>query len=157
MKRRNPSWSRPRQQGVAAIEVALLLPVLVVMLAMPLFWGRVFYQYEVAERAAHDAALYLSTVPLIEMKTISQTTNEPALAAAIVAAELAELKSNYIPPAVAIQCDSLPCESISVPSTIRVVIRLSILDEFFGPYNPFVTGDTGLALTAEVTMHYVGK
>ena len=157
MKRIPDARRARRQRGVAAVEMALMLSLMILMLAAPLFLGRVFYHYEVAQRAVHDAAVYLSTVPQIEMKTSAQAANEAALAAAIVAEEIAGLAPGPLAPVVAVQCDGSPCAGFSVPSTIRVVVLLDMFDEAFGPYTGFLTGDNGLALTADVTMRYVGK
>lgn len=156
MKRPAYSWPARRQRGVAAIEMAFMLPVMIAMLAAPLLFGRVFYNYEVTQRAAHDAAVYLSTVPLIEMKTPAQMSNEAALAAAIVAEETATLNPGS-PLLVSVQCDGGPCAWVTVPPTVRVLIRFGVTDNVFTPYTSFLYGDDGIALQADITMRYVGK
>ena len=157
--RRTPKYSLQRYlRGVAAIEMALILPVMVGMLAATLLMGRVFYHYEVALRAAHDAAVYFSAVPQIELKTVSQTANEVALVTAIVNQELADLPAGPDAPVVEVQCDGLGCAGFSLPSTIRVAVQLDIIDELFGAYTYSLVGDSGgIVLVADVTMRYVGK
>lgn len=149
-----PAW---RQRGVAALEMALMLPLMILMLAAPLFFGRVFYHYAVAQRAAHDAALYLATAPPIDMKTPAQAANVAALAAAIVAQEIAGLHPGPYAPVVNVQCDGGQCDGFSVPATVRILIRLDLFDEVFDGYTSYLTGDSGLPLTADVTLRYVGK
>jgi Flp pilus assembly protein TadG len=145
------------QRGVAAVEVALILPLLLLMLAATLFLGRVFYNYEVAARAAHDAAGYLATVPQIEFRTPGQASNEAALALAIVTEEIAALNPGSTAPFASVQCDGLPCVGANVPATIRVSVQLTLTDEILTSLTYFLTGDNGIALVADVTMNYVGK
>lgn len=145
------------QRGVAAVEVALILPLMLMMLAATLFVGRTFYHYETALKAAHDAALYFSTVPQIEMKTASQAANEVALVTAILNQEMADLYPSPNAPNITILCDGLYCSGFTVPSTIRIAVQLNVVDELFGAYTYPFAGDSGLTLIADVTMRYVGK
>jgi Flp pilus assembly protein TadG len=56
------------QRGAIAVEAALVLPILVIILLFPsIFWALYFYKYSAAQKAVHDAALYLSTAPRLEM------------------------------------------------------------------------------------------
>lgn len=145
------------QRGVAAIELALILPVLLAFLAFPLLFGRVFWHYTVAQKAAHDAASYLSTVPLIEMKTTTRIAAALDVAQAIVAAEIADLNSGGGAPTIGIQCDGFPCSTVSVPATVRVTVQMAMYDPILDAFTWEAVGDNGIALTADVTMPYVGN
>jgi Flp pilus assembly protein TadG len=48
--------SSTRQRGVAAVEFAILVPLLLILLTAPLYIGRVLWHYTVIHKAAHDAA-----------------------------------------------------------------------------------------------------
>lgn len=52
--------SRSTQSGVAIVEFALILPMLLVMSFMTTEFGRALYQYNSVTKAARDAARYLS-------------------------------------------------------------------------------------------------
>ena len=145
------------QRGVAAIELALILPVLLTLLAFPLLFGRIFWHYTVAQKAAHDAATYLSTVPLIEMKSTTRTAYAVAVTQDILNAELSGLNPGPNAPATTILCGAVSCNGFSVPTTVRVEVQISMIDTIFGDITWRITGDSGLLLTADVTMPYVGN
>lgn len=53
--------SRTKQQGVAAVEFGLLVPVLVLLAFGVSEYGRAMYQYNAITKSTRDAARYLST------------------------------------------------------------------------------------------------
>lgn len=143
--------SLPRQRGIAAVELALILPFMVLMLAAPLYFGRVFWHYSVVERAAGDAARYLASVPIAEMKDPNRAGDVVAVAQAIVATEISELNPGNFPPGVTIQCDNLGCFGFSTPSTVSVGIQLYVENVFF----PGIWS-MSLPVTANVCYPYIG-
>lgn len=145
------------QRGVAAVEMALILPILIVLLAVPLYFGRVFWHYTVAQKAAHDAARYLTTAPLTQMRNPSQVGHAVAVAQAIVDAEIGELNPGPYRPTVAIQCDGVPCDGFIAPATIRVHIRMPMYDLFMSSVTEPQGGASGLLITADLTMRYAGN
>lgn len=52
---------RSRQSGVALVELALVLPVLLMLSLLVTEIGRAFYQYNTLAKAVRDAVRYLST------------------------------------------------------------------------------------------------
>ena len=52
---------------MAAIEFFLVLPLLLLLLAFPIYFGRYCYHYSVAHAAASNAATYMSKIPLSEI------------------------------------------------------------------------------------------
>ncbi|MDB5854718.1 MAG: pilus assembly protein TadE [Herminiimonas sp.] len=52
---------RARQSGVALIELALILPMLLIMTFITTEFGRALYQYNTLTKSVRDAARYLST------------------------------------------------------------------------------------------------
>jgi hypothetical protein len=151
---RPPTRGR-RQRGAAAVELALTLPVLMILLGYIVFYGRVLYNYEVAQKAAHDAARYLSSAAAVNMRSTAQVGNEVAVTQAIANAELAGL--NPGPgngPFVFIQCDGVQCLGMSLPVTVKVEIQILVRNDIFGYYMPY-TGDSWLQ--ARSVMRYVGN
>lgn len=145
---------RGRQHGVAAVEFALLLPLLLVLLAAPLFIGRVLWHYTVLQKAAHDAARYLSTVPEAEMRTQTLAPLAADLAEAIVDAELADLNTGSEPPIVTIKCNNgNKCGGVTPWTSVAVHIETEMHDPFF---SAGFGGDDGLAIAADVTLDYIG-
>jgi Flp pilus assembly protein TadG len=161
MKTLSTGWSRHREQGSVAVEAALVLPILLLFLAVPLFFARVFWYYSVAEKAAHDAARFLSTATQVEMKTQTGGGGDAPLAnvaRSIADAEIEEIKPALDAWSIAVQCDLSPC-GIAVPQTVRVQVRLRISDNIFAPItDPYykVAGE-GLLLTSDLTMRYAGN
>lgn len=157
MSRPFRSPARRFQGGVAAIEFAAILPVLLLLLAFTVFFGRVFWHYTAAQKAAHDAGRYLSSVPPIEMRTPARVANVMLVARAIAEQEVAGLNPGPFPPVITILCDGLWCAGFNPPATITVGVQLAMFDETLYSVTSEILGDTPLPLTAAVTMRYVGK
>lgn len=148
--------SRKRQAGAAAVELALILPILLCFLTIPFFFARVFWHYSVAQKAAQDAARYLSTVPAAEMMTQSQARAAGELAKEIVLREIAELAPGSEIGEAGTYCDGENCGELqpgTTPSTVRVNFTISMFDQF----ESVDVGWYGLPITASYTMPYVGK
>lgn len=145
------STTRRRAKGAAAVEAAIILPVIVSLLLFPIFFGIYFWHYTAIHKSAQNAARYLATVPAKDIKSVTPAGYVKANAEAIVREGIADLL-----PASAVlidvQCDGLSCGD-SVPSTVRVVVRLRIKDTFYGLV---ATGDDGWLITADVSMRYAG-
>lgn len=74
---------RQHQDGSIAIEAAFVIPILLVFLAFPSIMFAFYYrQYTAANKAAHDAAIYLSTAPRAEFTTSGPDGNFAALTVA---------------------------------------------------------------------------
>ena len=94
MKRTLKAIGRRYERGAIAIEAAIVLPILLLIIGLPsLQLAFYFRQYSAAQKALHDGALYLSTAPRIEMITAGPDANPAALTVAntIMAKELAGL------------------------------------------------------------------
>jgi hypothetical protein len=148
--------SRPREHGSAAIELALVLPILLVFLTFPIFYARCFWHYTAAQKAAQDAVRYLAAVPAAEMRSRKLAKAAAAIAVEIAQREIAELAPGTeidTPQAI---CDGANCGSLPgiVPTKVRVLINFGMVDTFFGAVE---TGRYGLQITADATMRYVGN
>lgn len=145
------------ERGIAAVEFAVILPVMTALLAFSLFFGRVFWHYTAAQKAAHDAARYLSSVPMLDMRTPTRAANVVQVARAIAEAETEGLNPGPYPPVITVLCDGLTCAGFAQPTSITVGVQLAMFDETFYFMTSEVIGDTPFPLTAMVTMRYVGK
>lgn len=159
MKTSKPLFSRKplgKQGGVAAVELALVFPILLAFLMCLMFISSCFWHYTVAQKAAQDAARYLSTVSAQEMRSPALARAAVAVATAIATREMAQLSpgSTIAPPEIRCGAQSCGMRAGIVPSTISVFITFSMFDTFFGTFN---TGRYGLPITADVTMNYVGN
>ena len=148
-----------KSRGGAAVEMAILLPILVLFIAVPLYFGRVFWYYSVAQKAAHDAARFLSSVNQIEIRTPGGGFAEAPVAA--LSRVIAQEELMAILPAtegilIDVQCDLSSCGT-AVPTTIRVVVKMLIKDKIFDAFTSEFSGSDGLLVKADVTMRYVGN
>lgn len=154
-----PASLRRRVRGSAAVEMALILPALIAFMAAPLFLARVFWFYSVAEKAAHDAARFLSAASPLEMQDTSASPFSPVtlLATAIADAELAEIAPSLHLKVVSITCDGMYCAGQGVPQYVRASVQIRVHDDILGPITDPFFGAGGLQLTADVTMRYAGN
>lgn len=144
-----------RQSGVAAIELAFLLPILLVFLTFPIFFARCYWHYTVTQKAAQDAARFLSTVPRTEMFSEDLARASAALAVEIANRELAELAPGSTITGPTAYCDENLCSELgagTLPATVRIRITYTMSD----PEGEIDFGWFGLRLTANYTLPYVG-
>lgn len=151
--------SRARQAGAAAVELAILLPILMAFLTIPLFFGRYFWHYSVANKAAYDAARYLSTISVREMRSKDLSIAAGQVALDIASEEIADLKSGSGAPTIEVYCGPRPklCTGIgsnATPQTVIVTVELDMVDDIFKVVN---TGFYGWRITAEAEVPYVGR
>ena len=145
------------QRGVAAVEFAVILPILLVLLAFPIFYARVFMHYTVIQKAAHDAAVYYASIPVAEMNTQNRSFGAEKLAGSIVAAEVSELNPGEgAIPMVQISCDDGPCGEPN-PKEVTVHVRVRMVDDFFSAFTWESGGTSGIRLEAKVTVPYLGN
>ncbi len=146
-----------RQRGVAAVEFAIILPLLLTLMAFPIFFSRVLVHYSVAQKAARDAAMYFATIPLIEMKDNSRALSAKDMAEEIVAAEIAELRPGIGERVtVDVLCDGGPCGSRR-PEEISVELRMRMFDDYFYYLTWPIISSEGIEITSKFTMKYLGK
>lgn len=169
MNRLLPQSTR-RESGSVAVEFAvLMITVLIPLLAGALFFGRFYWHYTVAEKAAQDAARFVAAASPTELKV--QCTiliyKDPCIVMAGMSLALAELDElnpgGTDTPSVAIHCDNNKCltnKGTGVPQTISVRIDLTVEDPFFtGLASFFMGSDTPVAypIVATARSHYVGN
>lgn len=141
-----------RERGIAAVEMAVMMPFLIVLLVFPLYFGRVLWHYSGIQHAAQDAARYLSKAPVTEMTNPARAVAVASVAEAIIARELAELVPGSLPYVPIVTCDGLNCVGYSRPTNVRVAIQVPVENIFF----PGVSS-LSITLTASVTYPYMGR
>lgn len=146
--------ARKGHGGGIAVEMAIVLPILILLLASLVFFARVFWYYSVAQKAAQDAARFLSTASQVELRTPGSPA--AALARAIVEEETAVLDAVMSQKEVTVQCNFGAC-GIGTPTSVRVLIQMRFQDDLMAPYTAIFYGGDGLMLTADVTRRYVGN
>lgn len=160
-RRQNPFR---RTQGSIAIECALILPVLLMLMTTMLLLGRIFWSYTVAEKAAHDAARFLASVPIKDMRV---STGEAApivsVAKQIARDELDEMKLGTIASTTIFCYGGTPepyweeCLGFDTPLKIRVRVTVAITDPVFEQFTWWFNGGEPLLLRAVMATDYVGS
>lgn len=119
-----------RTGGVAAVEFALLIPLVVILMTFPLYIG--WYQYHLitAQTAAQNAARYLSKIPLAEMTNQHRAPAVVAVAQQMASVMLEELNPGA-PPSITISCNNFNCSGNARPTTVSVNIQMTVEDIFF--------------------------
>jgi Flp pilus assembly protein TadG len=161
MKTSSLRLRRKSERGSIAMEAALVLPILILFLAVPLFFARVLWYYSVAQKAAHDATRFLATATNVEMMTLGADDGDApvaALAKSIVLAETDEIRPVLDARTIVVQCDLSQC-GWAVPQTVRVQVRMRVSDNILGAITDdfYMVNGQGYNLTADVTMGYAGK
>lgn len=143
-----------RQFGIAAVELALVLPVLVLLMTGALLGGRLFWHYTVAQKAAHDAARYMATIPANDMRSPARAEYAADIAHEIAVQETSDLKLRD-KPVTLVQCGAYECRGGAVlPETVRVRVEMHVHDDIFNIQPP--RGSDGWFIWAEITMPYPG-
>jgi len=146
--------TRRAQGGVAAIEFALIILLIVTLMAAAYEFGRVTLQYNALQKATYDAARYLSSVPRVELTTIAGSNTAIATAKQMVrdAASAAGISLGN-PSLPFVDCNS--CGSaLLVPSTMRVYLFVTLTrnDSLFAGLG--FEWLPNLALNADITVPY---
>lgn len=153
MKHKRDARGTQRQRGTAAVEFAGIALLFVVFLTVPLFLARCFWHYTVIQKAVHDAALYLATIPTNDMKNQARALDAVKTANYIITSEIADLyPGGDYAPVPTVDCRPLGC-GLGIPSTVYVRVGVRMFDPIFEV--PYVDED-GLALYADSEMNYVG-
>ncbi|WP_317203798.1 pilus assembly protein [Janthinobacterium sp.] len=124
---------RRGQDGVAAVELAFLLPVVVLLMATLLLAGQMYWHYTVLQHAVHDAARYMATLPPAEISDATTGDGAAQAARAMVLAGVANAGLYAAPVAsqINVLCDEGACGT-GIPATIRVNARVDVPSLYLG-------------------------
>ncbi|WP_332879423.1 TadE/TadG family type IV pilus assembly protein [Massilia sp. S19_KUP03_FR1] len=168
MKRTRKMTGPHYARGSIAVEAAILLPILVLFLGLPsILCAFYFRQYTAVQKAAHDAAIYLSTAPKLEMTMAGPDGNFAALTLAkrIVMKELAGIVPAVTTADPTITCyytvastlKNIPCTPQIFNLDTRTLFQFDVTVSV-----PFINPVTGrevdaMYMTTTVTARYVGN
>jgi Flp pilus assembly protein TadG len=144
-----------RQRGAVLIETALLLLLSFALLPYLLYAARLCWYRLVLERAVHDAARYVATVPLEVMRDPAQQAVVLAVAQDMVLDSAAAARLETRPSGIVVQCNSWPCAMMAFGSSIdsiTVSTSLPFRDPYFG--TAFIPVDDDLVLDFSARFHY---
>lgn len=158
MFKKRTSTTVQRQQGIAAVEFALFGLILAVLLTFPVIFSRYLMHYTVAQKAARDAAVYFSRLPLADLKSHDLTMAASALGNDMMAAQTPSLRpggpNNTID--IYITCDNGPCGD-GPPEFIEAHVRMRMYDDFFKKTTTRLIGKDGIRLRGSARMRYIGQ
>lgn len=150
-----------RQRGIAAVELAATLTLLVPMLALSLFLGRVLMNYTALQKATHDAVRYLASVPTEDIRAQARSDGVMKMANNIIAAETAELNSGQSAYSITILCDDDACAAnnfpVVAPANVTIKPHLTVTDIFLPSTTAYSFNSNSLTLTAPVTFPFMGN
>jgi hypothetical protein len=155
--RYKPFYKRAR--GSIAVEMALILPLFLVLLAGPLYIARAAWFYSAAQKAAHDATRYMATATQAEMRTGGSGFNEarvPAVARWIAQEELGEIVPFTETIAITLLCAGAGCATL-MPADVHTRIEIGLQDNLLGDLTEEFLGVSDMTMISNVTMRYVGQ
>lgn len=131
-----PAASHPpaRQRGVAAVEFAVLVFVLLLIGAGLVEFGRTLWYYNALAKGTRDAARYLSTVPAGTLASQTATARN-----IVVQAATAALVPGFSSANVSAVCMPTACASVVQPSDVTQVTVSASFPLSVGALFPFVT------------------
>jgi len=145
--------------GSVAVEMALILPLFLILLAGPLYIARAAWFYSVGQKAAHDATRYIATATQAELRTAGGGFNEarvPAIARWIAQQELGEIVMFSDGIVITILCDGDGCGLVA-PVRVRTAVKIGLHDNLLGGLTMDYLGAAGMTMNSEVTMRYVAQ
>lgn len=146
---------RHAQRGAVAVELAFTLPIFLILLVTVLATGRLLWHYTVAHKAAQDAARYLSTISVQEMRDPGLTPAAVNVARRIAQIELEDLHLEADKLEIDILCGNGNCTGVRsqpLPGNVRVIVRIYFSDVFgFFEFDRY-----GLPIIALGEMRYAG-
>jgi len=147
------------QRGVAAIELAIGMVMILLITSGIVEFGRAFWYYNALDKATRDAARYLSAVPVVEM------TDAVQAAAAITTAKnmvVEAVNDANVSPAitmtnVVVSCNAACGDDVKPVSVTVSITGFAIL---IGGLFPFVSGAANgnygdIGLSPHTTMPYM--
>jgi hypothetical protein len=145
--------------GSVAVEMALILPLFLILLAGPLYMARAAWCYSVGQKAAHDATRYVATATQAELRTAGGGFSEarvPAIARWIAQQELDEIVTLADGIVITVQCDGDGC-GVQKPTRVRTSVQIALHDDVLGGLTMDYLGSAEMKMNSEVTMRYVDQ
>lgn len=155
--------SRNRQAGAAAVELALVLVFMMLLVGGLVEFGRIFWYYDAMAKATRDGARYLSDAafaspasPPLDTSGAATLTSNAVVAAGIAAGDFS----------VSVECDGATCPNPAAPgyvppNYVTVTVIPTGAAGTIGSWIPIFIPGGGTASFAQVlspstTMRYMG-
>lgn len=153
--------TRRSQDGAVAVEAAICMAfVLLPLFLFALVFGKFFWYYTAAQKAIHDATLYMASAPLSEI----QAQTAQALADDIMAQETADFDADTTTePSVDCGYKSgntvrfRDCLATSTPVAVQATIMLTVPNPFTLRFSNSSTLSDSISIFIATEMPYVGK
>ncbi len=146
-----------RQAGVAAVELAIILPILMTLLAMSIFFGRMLMYYTVSQKSAQSAIAYVSSVPRSELAIASRAEEHVKVAQWMADEMMGDINDgNKGNSGVVILCEGRLC-GMGVPKKISVIATTYMFDDYFNRWTRDAIGPHGLTLDARANVTYAAN
>ncbi len=156
------STKQPRRKhsGAAAVELAIMLPLIMMMLAGITEFSRAFWYYNALDKATRDAARYLSAIPTVEMATVATRTARLATARTLVVSAVTGPGSALVSPAITPANVSIVCQPVvSCVTPTSITVSVTGFTIGLGSLIPFVLVEGGsfgeIPLTPSTTMPFM--
>lgn len=154
------------ERGAAALEFALVLPILLLVVAGAVEYGRAFWYYDSLSKATRDAARYLTMASCYSVESESECNirlgNVAAAAKTQVATAAAEAHlSDFGAANVEVRCDGAPCSTnAAVLGSTHVTVAIVDYGIRLGEWLPLgYLGEAvgyNLGIQPHTTMRYMG-
>ncbi len=157
---RKPCRKPRRQDGVAAIELALILLFFMGLLPVVLLFGRALLAYTAMQKSAHDAARYMATLPLPQMTNTASAVQGAAFARQMVLdamletwpdMDVAKVNLECIYNDDAYACGNFPSKPLQVRLKVGVDMPIGILPDLTLGWLPQMAP---IPLRANATLRY---
>ena len=149
-----------RQEGVAAIELALIMLFFMGLLPFVLLFGRALLAYTALQKSAHDAARYLATMPLPQMANADAAEQGAVFARQMVRQAMLESWPGMSSSKVVVECvyadDAYQCGSYaSRPLQVRLKLTIDMPVRFLPTLlSKWLPQMSKIPLRANATLRY---
>lgn len=143
-----------REQGTAAVELAIICVMAIAIIPLIFLFGRVFWHYNVLKQAAFDAAHYAASASASRMAANSANVNATATAIVVNA-----VKDAGMEPGVEVFIMCLPqffCSQVS-SGTIKVAVRSTLTDPGFAAFNSMFLDYEEFRVSATAEVPYAAR
>lgn len=131
-----------RQRGVAAVEFAAVVFVLLLIGAGLVEFGRALWYYDALAKGTRDAARYLSTVPAASLASESASGPTPSKNF-VVNAAAAALVPGFTAANVSVACAPTACAAVTLPGNVTEVTVSATFPMTLGALFPFISAASG--------------
>ena len=150
--------SYTRQRGVVAVEMAVLVILMTLLMAGVFEFARAFWYYNALTKSTRDAARFMSNVSSTDIINSNNTNAAIATAKnlALITANGANVKPALTASNIDIKCDSAACNGTKPSNVTVTIINFSVTIGSLFPFLSVPGGNYGSkTLSPSTTMRYM--